>query len=548
MRYEFEKEMINFRDIKKCPTCLFAFIFETQHPCHELYFNLIELISRLETSKKTVSLNLHDLLSSSFLSEKSVSLFQMNGNKIGESKGDEDDDDFIIVNKVNNIKVNGTIDCVISLKESKEIQSTTANNNDKSDKIKDDKSTTNNNDDKISNNNNDNDGKRKDDKISNSNNDTDDRNCKDETQINDSSDENFRLENLKSAVYPGSLWPENAFKSRDEFLSTIYRDTAFPSVGNEITFKTGNSFLSKFMWKRPTTQFSYMRLCEYGIEPLLDWITLDDFIDVITLIFLECDVIVEGTEVESIVRIVSSFSHLIFPFAWMFPILTIVPDTFVDILGSPVPFIAGVFKSEKSVRKFFELEDSENILLIDLDERNIKWPTQKRPKISCHKMYYDELKKFCTTTKKVQTKIMEKSKSNVLIIPNETKIKNKSNFLLTLHKSNQVFMNKFKNLNKKVFYFDPEKIEDVVDTIFRLNQDVFTSKIYSSIVTSIQNSENICKAVGSMMVDEIYLSQFEDKKNDLPFVLEFMKTQMFVSLREQSCRQKTDEEAEIIEK
>lgn len=237
--------------------------------------------------------------------------------------------------------------------------------------------------------------------------------------------------------------------------------------------------------------------------------------------------IVAGTEVEPIVRIVSSFSHLIFPFAWMFPILTIVPDSFVDILGSPVPFIAGVFKSEKCVKKVLELDDSENILIIDIDDRTIKWPTQKHPKIACNDLYINSLKEFCTTQKKTMTQnISECSHSNVLIIHNNDEKRKRNPFKIN------PLINKIKSLNKnkKCFFFDPEKIDAVVDCVFKLNQTVFVSKIYPSIVTNIKNKENKCKVVGSMLIDELYVSQFE--KNDLPFVNCFMKTQMFVSFRE----------------
>lgn len=114
--------------------------------------------------------------------------------------------------------------------------------------------------------------------------------------------------------------------------------------------------------------------------------------------------------------------------------------------------------------------------------------------------------------------------------------------------SNNNPFNKFKALHKsdKSLYFELDKIEDVVNCIFELNQAVFSSKVYPSIVTNIQNKDNVCKVVGSMMVDELFVRQFDDYKSDFPFIEEFMQAQMLVSFREQACRERTDEEEKKI--
>lgn len=150
-------------------------------------------------------------------------------------------------------------------------------------------------------------------------------------------------ENKNSESSSDCCWPENAFRARDDFLKKLYNENFFTEIGKEITISIGSSFLSKFVWQRPTTQESITQLCVYGIEPLLEWIIVEEFVHILTLIFLEYDIIVAGTEVEPIVRVVSSFSHIIFPFAWMFPILTNVPDSFIDILVNEK-----VMKSRKS--------------------------------------------------------------------------------------------------------------------------------------------------------------------------------------------------------
>ena len=151
-----------------------------------------------------------------------------------------------------------------------------------------------------------------------------------QTSYNDENDLNFS-------------WPENAFNARDNLLRILYDDIVLPAIGEEIALMINRSILTKFVWRRPTIEQYCTKLSIYGIEPLLEWITLTDFIHLLSLIFLEYNVIVSGTEVEPIVRVVSSLPHIIFPFAWMMTIMTIVPESILDILDSPVTFLAGVF-------------------------------------------------------------------------------------------------------------------------------------------------------------------------------------------------------------
>ena len=78
---------------------------------------------------------------------------------------------------------------------------------------------------------------------------------------------------------------------------------------------------------------------------------------------------------------------------------------------------------------------------------------------------------------------------------------------------------------------------------------MFASKIQPSIVTRVNRDEidsNGSQAIGSMLVDELYLSQFYDIKNDHPFVLEFMQTQMFLTYRQMACRMKSDDEVDSL--
>ena len=259
--------------------------------------------------------------------------------------------------------------------------------------------------------------------------------------------------------------------------------------------------------------------------------------------------IVIGKNIESIVRVVSAFPHIVYPFAWMFPIMTIIPDSLMDILDSPIPFIAGVFLSEKNMKKVVNLYSFDDSLIIDMENHIIKWPRIQYPRISYANEYIYSLQKFCTANKHNNYEnLYSNSISDFIIISNEVQKKKNSKSYI-----NEI-VNKVKKMNfihrshdvLRDLFFNLSKIDDIVESILNITHKVFISKILPSIVTRVKVSDDGENEIGSMLVDELYCTQFSDKEKNLPFLKFFMKTQMFISYKEEACKSRTDQEAGII--
>lgn len=502
MKKYFMNDFVLYESTTVCPSCLFAYCFETHHPFQDLFFKLIKTIVNVESSSRSMAINLHSVINN-LASPDRIIQFPVQHNR---SKSDfnnkrtnhdlDDDDDFILVNTIpsENIYESKRIVTVKDLSESDSSKS------------------------------------RKSSSCSSSSSTF----CLqdiDEKKIFDKKDPNFS-------------WPENSFNSRDNFLNILYNDTTLPAIGEEMVVRINRSSLSKFMWRRPTIEEYCMSIGTFGIDILLEWINLEDFIRLLSLIFLEYDIIVYGKEIELVHLLVSSISHIIFPFSWMFTIMTIISEPMIDYLDSPVPIIAGLYKSENVINKIKKMDIFDKIVMIDIEDDIIIWPKNSPPRIACFEIYYKNLLKFCT---KQKNKI---DHSNFHESFYDDELKRKDNDVIIISedlKTKATRLNPFRKNN--IFYFDLKHIHDIIAAVFKTNHDVFVSKIIPSIITRVKRDDidqHGSEAISSMMVDELYLSQFTDQKNDNPFLILFMKTQMFISYREQACRIKSDEEIDSL--
>lgn len=81
------------------------------------------------------------------------------------------------------------------------------------------------------------------------------------------------------------------------------------------------------------------------------------------------------------------------------------------------------------MKKIIELDDSENILIINMDDRTIKWPKQTYQKLACHTKYLNALKKFCSATKNAQKKSTQNHDDVLIIQSNGEKSRNVLNLM-----------------------------------------------------------------------------------------------------------------------
>lgn len=325
-------------------------------------------------------------------------------------------------------------------------------------------------------------------------------------------------------------WPYSSYNARENFMNMLYNDLLLPAINEEIHIKFGYLPEMKVIWKRPTVEQYCLSICTFGISPLLSWITLNDFLQLFTCVCLEYSILVIGTSIENVTRVVSSLEHITFPFSWAYPIITIIPQSLSDVLGSPIPFLYGMYKNLENLNTIATYFVPNNTLIIDLDNQSIQWPVDEFPLLSGFKQYTNALKKFCTLKSPPihiindYSIVLNKDKASLEVVSPKTKVAS--------------FFDSLKSRPKDLqWFFQINKIDQIINQLFQLNFQWFVSKIHQSIITRVQYFGNDEK-IESMLHDECYFRQFEDPK-DIPFVQKFIKSQIFISIKEQICRIRT---------
>lgn len=81
-------------------------------------------------------------------------------------------------------------------------------------------------------------------------------------------------------------------------------------------------------------------------------------------ILLEKKLLFISSDIERLTTLVQSLLYLIFPFTWSFVYIPLLPDSLLDYLGSPVPFMMGMQRESLLKIEDFPLDVGLSILLL----------------------------------------------------------------------------------------------------------------------------------------------------------------------------------------
>ena len=99
-------------------------------------------------------------------------------------------------------------------------------------------------------------------------------------------------------------------------------------------------------------------------------------LQVISLILLECKVVLQSRDINSLSLSVLALTHLIYPLQYMFPVIPILPTSMPgseQLLLAPTPYIIGLPASFLKHNKINIIPD--DVWMVDLDAATIKPPT-----------------------------------------------------------------------------------------------------------------------------------------------------------------------------
>lgn len=168
---------------------------------------------------------------------------------------------------------------------------------------------------------------------------------------------------LTDSLMKEYIWPSNVVQHREQLLESIY-NTHLPAFGAHLTVSLNDDLEPPFDWQMPAPGEIGLQMALWGYAPLMEWISVEDFLDLITCILLEHSIVVTGTDIQKVGKTVVFLPQLIAPFCWLSPIVTLVPRDRLGLLEAPMSTISGVYKK-------FLPPDTGDCVVVDLDLKEV---------------------------------------------------------------------------------------------------------------------------------------------------------------------------------
>jgi hypothetical protein len=178
-------------------------------------------------------------------------------------------------------------------------------------------------------------------------------------------------ENKDFDLNPTGYWPYTIHKARMELLEALYNSN-LPVFGEALGIKFNIANLPDFTWNMPTRELMQYSPAAVGFEPFMQWINTEQYVRLIECLMVGCYFVVTGTNYKEITKTISFLPNIIAPFTWAYTIVSFVPLSMIDTLGSPVPYIMGVF-----IDYLRDVEFDPTTVFIYVDSRTIEFPEQE---------------------------------------------------------------------------------------------------------------------------------------------------------------------------
>lgn len=161
------------------------------------------------------------------------------------------------------------------------------------------------------------------------------------------------------------------------YLSLHERRVKYPSDENDFINRT----VSNVVFDQLFANFPKISLPlplpdmidEWGVAQLFLRFDSSILLIILNLLLLESSVLVIGTKAEEVSCCTSALLTLLKPFKWSSVFIPLIPNEFIDFVGSPVPFIAGIVPENKLNLKNILVDDrvseaiNDGMIVLNLD-------------------------------------------------------------------------------------------------------------------------------------------------------------------------------------
>ena len=176
---------------------------------------------------------------------------------------------------------------------------------------------------------------------------------------------------LKYELNPMEYWPYTSFSARENFLNALY-NTNLPILEETLGIKFNIANFDTFVWQMPEPRLMQYSPAKVGFDPFMSWVDPEQYVKLVECLLIGYNFIVAGTNYKEITKVISFLPNLIAPFTWSYNVISFVPESIIDFLDSPFPFIDGIFIKYLPEEK----ANGSETVLIDVDQRTIKFPEE----------------------------------------------------------------------------------------------------------------------------------------------------------------------------
>jgi hypothetical protein len=147
----------------------------------------------------------------------------------------------------------------------------------------------------------------------------------------------------------------------------------FPHPGDTIIVKTFSLDAAKndgqikseiYRLTRSDNDYEYLEYVTF--DPLFHTMSLEQILYIFECVLLEKKLIVCAKHLDTLTACVNAISALVYPFYWQCVFVPLLPESLINFVCAPMPFLVGILKS--SLPQVDKQSMEEDVLLIDLDE------------------------------------------------------------------------------------------------------------------------------------------------------------------------------------
>eukprot|EP00347_Sterkiella_histriomuscorum_P007569 403348413 len=301
-----------------------------------------------------------------------------------------------------------------------------------------------------------------------------------------------------------------------------------------------NNNLGEIKYTFPSNYEDSRRLdCMWFCPTIFSLFHIEDFFRILTAVLLERSLIFVSDNLAILTSVVLGFKSLIKPFQWCYALIPVLPSPLIDILDTPQPILCGITRHDYTNISLSEDEmQTKTWILLDEEQIQVNWGEYDSD-LSMKSKKQQNLMKWCKVLIKDTEQYFAKFYSNNIqsFDPQKRSVQGRLSDYYD-NKPNSITrqtLAPIEEYNNSVVLAPNDQQKVACRNIFNKIQETLDSRILMNIpgtpVFKNKTNHSLNMEVDINQMSEQVLSNAKNK-DELEFLKEFIKTQMFTTLVE----------------